>query len=129
MNSVTMISFIIMTKKQLSQLFLIHISETDSACQSTNMGALCLLFFCVRISDVYIFFLVFTRKPREHLTVWLCYCLKWPYNEIQQNTFLMRLFINTYFSAGSLCVKEQTLKVRTLFLCSKNTVWQCSSCW
>lgn len=46
-----------MTKKQLSQLFLIHISETDSACQSTNMGALCLLFFCVRISDVYIFFL------------------------------------------------------------------------
>lgn len=57
-----MISFIIMTKKQLSQLFLIHISETDSACQSTNMSALSLLFFCVRISDVYIFFLVFTRK-------------------------------------------------------------------
>lgn len=52
-----MISFIIMTKKQLSQLFLIHISETDSACQSTNMGALSLLFFCVRISDVYFFFL------------------------------------------------------------------------
>lgn len=52
-----MISFIIMTKKQLSQLFLIHISETDSACQSTNMSALSLLFFCVRISDVYIFFL------------------------------------------------------------------------
>lgn len=52
-----MISFIIMTKKQLSRLFLIHISETDSACQSTNMSALCLLFFCVRISDVYIFFL------------------------------------------------------------------------
>lgn len=52
-----MISFIIMTKKQLSQLFLIHISETDSACQSTNMSALSLLCFCVRISDVYFFFL------------------------------------------------------------------------